>query len=267
MVFVWLGLIGLVAGVSGGLLGIGGSIVMIPGMNEVFGPEQHLHQAAAMIVNFFVVVPAVYQHSRARAITWRIVFGIAPAAVVSVLVGVAVSETSIFAGRHQIYLTGLFGVFMYCIGATDLYRMIRPNGSDATCDPATVPAWKAALVGVPTGFFAGLLGVGGGIMAVPFQRRVLHIPLRMAIANSATVIIALSVVGATMKNYAVVSDGIATWHQPLSIAAILIPTAMIGSFVGGKLTHTLPVRYVRLAFILLLFVFATRMCARALSAL
>ncbi|MCH9003289.1 MAG: TSUP family transporter, partial [Planctomycetes bacterium] len=61
-------LIGLFTGVVGGLLGVGGSIVMIPAMTEVIGPDQHLYQAAAMIVNFFVVVPAVYQHRKAGAI-------------------------------------------------------------------------------------------------------------------------------------------------------------------------------------------------------
>src|SRR2546421_36480 len=69
--FVWLALIGLVAGASGGLLGIGGSTVMIPGLVLVFGAtpgdRQHLYQAAAMIVNFFVVAPAVLRHHQARA--------------------------------------------------------------------------------------------------------------------------------------------------------------------------------------------------------
>ena len=64
-----LALIGLLAGLLGGLLGIGGSIVMIPAMTEVLGPDQHLYQAAAMTVNFFVVVPAVIRHSRAGAIS------------------------------------------------------------------------------------------------------------------------------------------------------------------------------------------------------
>ena len=51
--------IGLLTGVVGGMLGVGGSIVLIPAMTEVLGPNQHLFQATAMIVNFFVVVPAV----------------------------------------------------------------------------------------------------------------------------------------------------------------------------------------------------------------
>ncbi len=54
--------IGLVAGILGGLLGIGGSLIIIPGMviymshtaAGYHGIDQHLLQAAAMIVNVFV---------------------------------------------------------------------------------------------------------------------------------------------------------------------------------------------------------------------
>ena len=265
---VYLALIGLLAGLSGGLLGIGGSIVMIPGMNELFGLHQHVHQATAMIVNFFVVVPAAYQHARARAIVWPIVRRMAPAAVIAVLVGVELSETSAFAGRNQAYLTGLFGLFMGYIGLAELLRLLRRDRPADDLNPATVTVWKAALlVGLPTGVVAGLLGVGGGIVMVPLQRRILHVPLRMAIANSATTIIALSLVGAARKNYAVISSGIQPWWEPLGMAAILIPTAMCAAFVGGRLTHTLPVGHVRAAFILLLMVFAVRMCLQATSAL
>ena len=45
-------------------------------------------------------------------------------------------------------------------------------------------------------------GVGGGVVAVPLQRRFLGVGLRSAIANSATLIVLLSVVGATAKNLA-----------------------------------------------------------------
>ncbi len=39
-------------GLFGGLLGLGGSTIMIPALVMVFGENQHLYQAAAMICNF-----------------------------------------------------------------------------------------------------------------------------------------------------------------------------------------------------------------------
>ncbi|NUQ45948.1 MAG: sulfite exporter TauE/SafE family protein, partial [Phycisphaerae bacterium] len=82
----WLLALGLMAGWVGGLIGVGGSIVMIPGLSLWFGGGAlHLHQAAAMLVNFFVVAPAVLQHRRAGAIAPRVVRWTIPGAVAGAL--------------------------------------------------------------------------------------------------------------------------------------------------------------------------------------
>ncbi|MCP4250563.1 MAG: sulfite exporter TauE/SafE family protein, partial [bacterium] len=232
------------------------------------GLDQHVHQAAAMIVNFFLVLPAVWQHARARAIVWRVVRGQAPAAVVAVLAGVALSETRLFQGRGQVYLSGVFGLFLLYEGATGFIRLITKPGPDRPFDPNSVsPVRAALLVGLPTGIVAGLLGVGGGIVMVPLQRRLLGVPLRKAIANSATTIIPLSLLGASAKNYAVMSSGLVVWWKPLALAGVLIPAAMAAALVGARLTHVLPIRKIRIAFVVLMLVFAVRMCLPAIAAL
>ncbi|HRX83628.1 MAG TPA: sulfite exporter TauE/SafE family protein [Phycisphaerae bacterium] len=257
-------LIGFFAGVLGGLLGIGGSIVMIPAMTELLGPQQHLYQAAAMIVNFFVVLPAVIQHHRAGAIMGGVVRRMAPMAVVAVVLGVGASEWSVFRGRGQAWLVLLFAAFLCYVAVRNLLKLRRSEqhhaAEGAPFDPQR-DGWKAALVaGLPTGFVGGLLGVGGGIVCVPFQNRFLNIPLRNAIANSAATILTLSLIGAFTKNWA-----LATQHpqytvaEPLKLAGMLIPTAMVGAWIGSRLTHVLPIRALRIVFTVFLFVAALRM--------
>ena len=46
--------IGVFAGAVGGLLGIGGSTVFIPAATLVFGEDQQVYQASAMVLNAFV---------------------------------------------------------------------------------------------------------------------------------------------------------------------------------------------------------------------
>jgi uncharacterized membrane protein YfcA len=260
-------IIGLGAGLLGGMLGVGGSIIMIPAMTEVLGPDQHLYQAAAMIVNFFVVVPAVYQHRRAGAIDRATVARLVPLAVLAVLVGVGVSELPIFAGDREAYLRGVFGAFLLIAGAYELHRLFAGTGADVlgATGGSGIPAisWRrAALVAVPSGLVAGLLGVGGGLMAVPLQRRFLRIPMRTAIANSAAVIIATSLIGASAKNYAYLAE-----HdygmRSFILAAVLVPTAMIGGFNGSKLTHRLPVRTIKSAFLILMVLAGVRLMYKA----
>ena len=264
--------IGLLTGVVGGLLGVGGSIVMIPAMTEVLGPDQHLYQAAAMIVNFFVVVPAVYQHRKAGAIDIATVKRLVPLAMIAVVCGVALSELAIFSGAGERYLRALFGGFLLLIVLRDLWSLVRNRRSSqnsqgaATAGPTKSnpgDGWRrAAAVAVPTGLVAGLFGIGGGVLAVPLQRRLLGIPIRNAIANSAAVIVATSVIGGSVKNYAVIIDGLDP-YRAVVLAAVLIPTAILGSLFGSRLTHKLPVKAIKAGFLVLLAVAAIRMIWRA----
>ncbi len=100
----------------------------------------------------------------------------------------------------------------------------------------------------------------------PLQRRFLHISIRTAIANSAGIIVATSLVGALAKNYAVMSTA-ENSGEPLLLASVLIPTAVAGSLVGSRLTHHVPVRFVKVAFNLLLLLAAVRLTQGAITSL
>ncbi len=247
MGIVVLVLIGLVTGVVGALLGLGGSIILIPALNQVFGPHQHRHQACAMILNFVVVTAAVYGHRKAGVLRSDILKFTIPAAICGVIVGVELSELSLFEGQQQRFLTGLFGVFLLCAAGFNLKRAVRPSAAvgDEAPSAAAVPFWKAILfVGAPTGLLSGLLGVGGGIIAVPAQQIFLRVGLRQAIGNSAATICGLSLVGALAKNYhwSVSHEGDA--FAPLLIAMFVVPGAVLGGLIGSKLTHVLPRRWI-----------------------
>jgi uncharacterized membrane protein YfcA len=263
--------IGVFTGLLAGLLGVGGSIIMIPALTEVLGPKQHLYQAAAMIVNFCVVVPATIQHWRAGAVMGAVVRRMVPMAVVAVGVGVLASEFRVFQGQGQAYLIMLFGAFILYIAGDNVYQLARDKDAHPAASPfdAVRDGWKAAWwAGVPTGFLAGLLGIGGGVVCVPIQNRLLGIPLRNAIANSATTIIALSLIGAIGKNYALDAyHEDYTLGQSLTLAAALMPTAVIGSLIGSALTHRLPPRMLRAVLMLFLFAASIRMIEHGWSAL
>lgn len=267
--------IGVFTGLVGGMLGVGGSLVMIPAMIEVLGPNQHLYQASAMIVNFFVAVPAVVQHRRARAIEPVTVLRLLPLTAVAVVAGVLLSELPVFSGDGEAFLRVLFGVFLLGFSLLDLRRaLIRWHSNRLLLaegySPEPAPARPeislrmCALVAIPTGLISGLLGLGGGVLAVPLQRRFLRIPMRSAIANSATIIIATSVIGGTIKNYAYAANNDDSWRS-LALALVLIPTAVAGSLLGSRLTHQLPLRWIKIAFFLLLSFAAMRITYRGLS--
>jgi uncharacterized membrane protein YfcA len=260
----WLiqGLIGLTAGLLGGLLGIGGSIIIIPGMIFYFsytaqgysGQAQHELQAAAMICNLFIAAPAAAAHRRANAIMKPVVVRLIPAALAGIFLGVAASNSSTFARENGRYLAMILSGFMAYVVVYNLVRLSDTGRLSKHFDPAErISMWKIFLVGLPMGLTAGLLGVGGGALCVPAQQIFLRIPLRRAIANSATTIAFTAIFGAIYKNATLSLHGVSV-GSALHLALLLSPPAALGSYIGGRLTHMLPRKVLRIAFIVLMTV-------------
>jgi len=262
MEWVIQGLIGLTAGLLGGLLGIGGSIIIIPGMIFYFsytaqgysGQTQHELQAAAMICNLFIAAPAVAAHRRANAIMKPVVVRLIPAALAGIFLGVAASNSTAFARENGWYLAMILSGFMAYVVLYNVVRLLGKKSLAKHFDPAErISTWKIFMVGLPMGLTAGLLGIGGGALCVPAQQIFLRIPLRRAIANSATTIACTAIFGAIYKNATLELHGVSA-GSALHLALLLAPTAVLGSYIGGRLTHVLPGKVLRIAFIVLMTV-------------
>ena len=117
---------------------------------------------------------------------------------------------------------------------------------------------ELAALGLCTGFLAGLLGLGGGMLMVPFLTIILHsqgyppaYTVKMAIATSLATICftSLSSVRAHHKRGAVL------WP----VARILAPGILVGAFVGSQLAIALPERLLGLLFAAFVAFSATQM--------
>ena len=255
-------LIGLLSGAFGGLLGIGGSVILIPAATILIGPDQQVYQAAAMILNVFVAGTATIKHARKGALDMQVIRRLAPAAVVFVLVGVFASN-NIPGGT----LLVLFGILVWLIALSEFRNLILRKDRKAQEDPnpPTPRTGRPLLggIGVTMGFLGGLLGIGGGVIAVPLLQLLGRFPLRKAIATAACVTFPMAVVGAIYKNatlHQLSRDGeaLSAWDS-LTIAAAVVPTAIIGSWIGATILHLLPLPAIRLAFALLLVFAGFRM--------
>lgn len=258
--FVILVLIGIVMGLFGGLLGIGGSVVMIPAMVIFFKGNQHLYQAAAMICNFFVAISAVVVHRKAKVLVVDVVRWLVPAGMVGILAGVGFSNIEFFAGANTRNLTRAFGLFLiYVIIYNALQFRKYDGGKDGLDLSASRRSTPLTLFsGLLTGLSGGLLGMGGGSVCTPMQQLCLKMPLKRAISNSSALIASTALIGAFYKNITLSEHNIAVVDS-IKIAAVIIPTAMLGGFAGGRLMHKLPKAVVRVVFIALLIVASIKM--------
>ncbi|MEQ9461175.1 MAG: sulfite exporter TauE/SafE family protein [Phycisphaeraceae bacterium] len=257
--FLVIASIGLAAGTLGGLLGVGGSLIIIPLLTICYGRDQHLYQAAAMVVNIAVSVPSALRHRRAGAMIPQALRWMIPLAVVGVVLGVALSNLPIFQGpQGGIWLGRLLALFQLYVIALNIHRLLQPS-SNTTANARITPLASASTGGA-MGVVAGLLGIGGGAVAVPMQQAIMAMPLRNAIANSAAVICLSATIGALVKNATLAQHGM-PWWTGLLLAAMLAPTAAIGGRLGANLTHSLPTRQVRIALIIVLALSAYKMAA------
>ncbi len=256
--------LGAAAGVAGGLLGVGGGLVMIPGMlllrGAADGPQaMHLYKLTATIAATVVVFPAALRHARARAVDGPALRWMLLGAIFGIVAGVWLA--GLFRAGQTVWLERLLAGVMFITILGQLRRILSAwRQHAATRDDHAARAAIAAeeqretrlapgqslLIGGPAGVLSGLLGIGGGIWAVPAQSWV-GVPLRRAIGtSSAFLALSLPVTSAVQVVSLLQSIG----EQPLravEYAAWLAPGALLGGWVGAGLTHRLPIVWVRIA--------------------
>jgi uncharacterized membrane protein YfcA len=205
-----------------------------------------------MICNFFVGTTAAIVHRKADVLVLDVIKWLVPAAAVGIIIGVAVSNSSAFARGNSYLLARVFGLFLVYVV---IYNCLKLRGDGGQADDLDISGARRSipltiLCGLLTGVPAGLLGIGGGTVCVPAQQLFLRMPLKRAISNSAATIASIALVGAFYKNVTLPQHSIGI-AESLKIAALVIPSAIVGAFLGSRAMHKLPSKVVRVVFILL----------------
>ena len=108
-------LIGLVGGAAGGLLGIGGGTVFVPGLVLLLGVEQHTAQGISLAVIIPTSLSATAANLGSGRIAWRTAAWVTPGAVVCAVGGAALAGA--LAGDT---LSRIFGLVVIYVGGRTL---------------------------------------------------------------------------------------------------------------------------------------------------
>ncbi|MCF0086096.1 MULTISPECIES: sulfite exporter TauE/SafE family protein [Streptomyces] len=218
---------GAVVGLALGALGGGGSVLAVPALIYLLGFTPAAATTAGLIIVTATSLTALYAHARSGHVRWRAgalfaAAGLLPAAAA----GAAASRLP------QPILTAAFAA----VAALAAVGMLRPGRTAA--GPATGGARpvRAAGTGAGLGALTGLLGVGGGFLAVPALVTVLAFEMQAAVGTSLLVISANSL--ASLATRSATTAGI-DWALigPFTGAAIL--GAWDGKRLAAKVTGTL----------------------------
>lgn len=239
--------IGSLAGIIAGLLGLGGGVVTVPCLLIVFSllkfQESYLmHMAiatslAAMIFNTF---SATWAHNKRKAVLWKIVFKMAPGFVLGSCLGVFLASS-----LSDPVLENFFGVFLCILGVYFLFKKERIQGNYQL--PKTPLLW---LLSSGIGAISNLLGIGGGAMTVPLLVH-FNVDEKRAIGTSSCTSFLLTAIGAI--SYLFLGLGKTTTTDTLGFinlpACLIIGlTSFLTAPFGTKLAHELPIARIRKIF-------------------
>lgn len=177
-------------GISLGMLGAGGSVLVVPVLVYVLGQDVHDAATASLVI----VTAAAFAGGAGQAargnVCWRHAGLFAAAAVPGIVLGTAVGG-SLSAG----ILLGAFGVLMLVAAYATLQKGARHDdfASEARC-PALRVGWEVGL-GSVVGFLTGFLGVGGGFVVIPALALAVGFRIRSAVGTSLAVITATGATG------------------------------------------------------------------------
>jgi uncharacterized membrane protein YfcA len=148
-----------------------------------------MHAAIAHATSLFVIVPTAVRgtlsYHRSGLIEWRAVLPIALGSIAAAVIGARVALQ-----LPAPMLKVGFGVFLLLSGIQLLVRRPAPDGSPLHL---SVPAMLAT--GLASGFFSALLGVGGGLVAIPLLIYATRLPLERVAATSLAVVVCAATAG------------------------------------------------------------------------
>ncbi len=255
-------LIGAVGGFLGGIFGIGGGVVIIPLLTFVQGSNPHLYQAASLVAALLVSAGSIPRHIRAHAIRWTFALRTIPFSIATVGLGIIIG---IYLPSTQ-WLEWIFSLFLIYVAVSEVTRRLQEKFAHSNTPALTERiGWgPASIVGSAMGTLSGLLGIGGGIIAVPMMRTVNRFDIRTTIATSAflilpTVIFAVILKFSTLSSVKTPTGDPITLSAALWLAAALAPGAFVGAYIGASLVHKLPMRKLSFAFAVLCVILAIRM--------
>jgi len=251
---------GVGVGFCSGLLGVGGCFIMIPVQYWIYtglGVSTDIAIRLAFGTNLAVVLPTAasgaWGHHQRGAVWWKAALVLGGCGLVS-SIGGATAAAHISGSILKI----VFGAAIMA-GAI---RMLTAKPAKIEEEPKDNPKLWAAW-GLCLGAITGLIGIGGGVLAVPIMVLFLKFKMHQAVGSSTAMMILTSIGG--LIGYIVNGLGVAGIPSPhlgyfhLWSWLCLAGTSVGMAQVGAKTAHMLPAKQLRLIFIIVMLYMGLKM--------
>jgi hypothetical protein len=251
-------LLGAIGGLTAGLFGIGGGLVIVPVLAMLFAAQGFptelvmiMSVATSLATIVFTSIFSVLAHHRLGSVLWSKVRALGPGIMVGAALGSVIAD-HISGG----VLRFIFIIYLLVVGV-QMALQLKPKPGQQ--QPSKTLDWGVSGL---IGLLSSLLGIGGGTLTVPFLVH-FQTPMRNAVAIASACGLPIAIVGTI--GYALLGRDMVQLPD-WSLGYIYIPsfigivlTSTYTAPVGAKLAHRLPAEKLKRYFSLLLFVMAAKL--------
>lgn len=251
--------IGALAGILAGILGIGGGVIVVPALLFTFSQTQvipntlgmHAAAGSSLAVMIITSLASIRAHIKHDDILWSAFNRLRLGIVLGTLAGGVLAEFIPTEWLKIIFALFLFFIAFKMYANRDVVR--------AAHFPKT---WINRLVSFLIGLKSGLLGVGGGVLIIPYLTYCgVDVRKIAAVSNLCTLTVALvgTIVFIATGWQAMSSIPYATGYVYWPAVIVVAFASSITAPIGAKLNYVVPVKQLKYGFILVLLIIATRM--------
>lgn len=247
MVYIICIVVGIITAITGGLLGIGGGIILIPTMLFLNSQFESFAWATPQVIVGISLVTMVFtalssslSHHKKGRIDYKtglfFIIGSIPGSVLGSSLNhfMDSDQFSLYLGFLMLFLFGFFFVNKKDPAnqaKASKTRNQRTFMVDGETYNYSVPIWLAFLLAFGVSTLSGLFGIGGGSIMVPSMILLFSMPVHIAISTSMFTILFISLFGASTHLF----YGHILWEY----AIFFIPGAWIGGTIGAKVNQLL----------------------------
>lgn len=221
-------------GIAGGMLGIGGGLIAIPVLGLLYGMNQHLAQGTALVMIAPNVAIGFWRYHQKHPVNLR---AIGVAGLCSI--GTAWLAARFAVGIDARLLHYAFALFLIALALYFGWPSRRKTG-EAPPAAREVPRRLMPVIGVASGAVSGFFTIGGGMVVVPALVSLFKMPQTRAQGMALALVVPGAFVALATYGY----SGAVDWQVglPLALGGVLTVSW------GVHLAHTLPQRWLRMAF-------------------
>lgn len=207
---------GFIAGLAGGLFGVGGGVILVSMLTGWLGLTQHQAHGTSLGAIGATAVAGLVVYGLNGNVAWL------PAALLAVTSLPAARWGARLAARTgRDRLTLAFAIFLLLVAARMMWRAPQGSADHALTGVAGVLA--GAGIGAAVGLLSGFMGVGGGIIAVPALTLLFGMSQQLAQGTSLALILVTAPIGALEH------------HRLGNVVPSLLPGLALGALVGTPL--------------------------------